>query len=421
MFQGLSLEQAPPYNIPLRFFITGAVYLSVFAFVLAVNVWGIESRFDYASIAITHTLTVGFFTHIMVGAMFQMIPVMLGIAYKNVERNANIIYTLINLGVVLFISGFLSNLTPLMHSGGLLLLGGIGYFAYLSFSTVFQSSEKDFLIKNFAASFALLFVATVFGFVALIGHSGFVNSVKFGDIHMALMLFGWVFILVNAVSYRIIPMFFVAKEFPQLLKEWLYVVVLTLLFAFVYFRLSDNFAFLGIIKVFLGLCVFIFALASIVILRNRKRARSDLSINLWYFSMINASIAALLFAVESYVEKDLSFYIAFFALFGGIYALMNAMLYKIVPFLTWFHLSSSMVFDAEMSQVIPKKKMQIQTYFYYGAYVAFGLGFFSRYFIVAGALLFFTSSLILLGNMIAGYRYYKEYIKKKIEFDMPQA
>ncbi len=421
MFQGLSLEQAPPYNIPLRFFMTGAFYLCLFALVLAANALGIESRFDYASIAVTHTLTIGFFTHVMFGAMFQMIPVMLGIAYKSVVRNANIIYALINLGVLLFLGGFLFNITPLMHSGGLLLGGGFLYFAFLSFSTVFESSEKDFLVRNFAASFALLFVATIFGFIALIGHSGFVNSVQFGDIHIALMLFGWVFLLINAVSYRIIPMFFVAQEFPKIIKEWLYIAVLALLFGFVYFRLSDNFALLGIIKALLALCVVIFALMSIVILKNRKRARSDLSINLWYFSMANATMAALLFAAQSYMDVDLSFYIAFFALFGGVYALMNAMLYKIVPFLTWFHLSSSMVFEAEMSQVIPKKKMQIQTYFYYAAYIAFGLGVFSRYFVVVGTLLFFISSAILLANIIAGSRYYREYIKKKVEFDMPKA
>ncbi len=421
MFQGLSLEQAPPYNIPLRFFITGALYLCIFSLVLAANTMGIESRFDYASIAVTHTLTIGFFSHIMFGAMFQMIPVMLGIAYKNVVRNANIIYTFVNLGVLLFLSGFLLYSTPLMNFGGFLLAGGFGYFAYLSFSTVFESSEKDFLIQNFAASFALLFVATIFGFVALMGHSGFVNSVKFGDIHIALMLFGWVFILIDAVSYRIIPMFFVAREFPKFMKEWLYVVVLALLFGFVYFRLSDNFVFLGFVKVALAFCVLVFAITSIVILKNRKRARSDLSINLWYFAMTNPVIAALLFAAESFVQTDLSFYIAFFALFGGIYALMNAMLYKIVPFLTWFHLSSSMVFEAEMSQVIPKNRMQIQTYFYYAAYIAFGLGIFSRYFVVAGALLFFVSSAMLLANIVTGQRYYQEYIKKKVEFDMPTA
>ncbi|SFV50013.1 hypothetical protein MNB_SM-7-225 [hydrothermal vent metagenome] len=421
MFQGLSLEQAPPYKIPLRFFITGAIYLLLFAALSALFSFGIQSRFEYNSIAITHTLTIGFFAHIMVGAMFQMIPVMLGIAYKNVVRNANIIYALLNGGILLFIGGFLTEITPVMHSGGMLLLFGFLYFAYLSFSTVFESVEKDYLIKNFASSFALLFIATIFGFIALMGHSGFVSSVKFGDIHIALMLFGWVFLLVNAVSFRIIPMFFVAKEFPKILKEGNYIAILGLLFAFVYFRLADNFEALKFVQMLLGVVVASFALMTLWILKKRKRARSDLSINLWYFSMANVIIVVLLFIIDVWSGYDLAFGIAFFALFGGIYALINAMLYKIVPFLTWFHLSSSMVFEAEMSAVIPKKMMELQTYLYYLAYISFGLGFFSRYFVVAGALLFLFSSAMLLKNLITGYRYYQEYIKKKVDFSMPQA
>ncbi len=415
MFQGLSLEQAPPYRIPLRFYMTGAFYLIVMSVMLAWYALALQSRFDYASIALTHALTIGFFTHIMFGSLFQMLPVMLGIAYKSVVRDANIIYVLLNAGVVLFVAGFLSGMTPLLHSGGAMLGIAFLYFGFLSFGTVFESVEKDYLVQNFAASFALLFVATIFGFIALLGHSGFVSSVKFGEIHIALMLFGWVFILINAVSYKIIPMFFVAKEFPSFMKQALFAVVLVLLFGFIYFRLADNFTALAFIKTALAACVILFALQSIWILKNRKRARRDISIDLWYFSMANAVVAAVLFSVSAWVDAELSFFIGFFALFGSIYALMNAMLYKIVPFLTWFHLSSSMVFDAEMSEVIKRSAMKRQLYFFYGAYISFLLGYFNGYFIVAGALLFAVSSFLLLLNIIHGYRYYNEYIKKAVD------
>ncbi len=414
MFQGLSLEQAPPYAIPLRFYITAGVYLTLLSILVVLFGSGIASRFEYAAIASVHTLTIGFFSHIMFGSMFQMLPVMLGIPYANVVRNANIIYALINVGVILFISGFLSETIPLMHAGGSALLFGFLYFSYLSFNTVFQSKEKDFLVQNFASSFALLFVASIFGFIALLGHSGVVDTVKFGDIHISLMLFGWVFLLLNAVSYRIIPMFFVANEFPKLLKGRLYMIVMALLFGFVLFRLGENMQALSVVKILLAVCVVVFTAFSMLILKKRKRARRDISIDLWYFSMTNLTIAALLFAVSDFVDVKLSFSIGFFALFGGIYALINAMLYKIVPFLTWFHLSSSMVFEAEMSEVIKRKKMQLQVWFYYGSYVAFAATFLFKTLLFVGAVLFFISSVLLLLNIVGGYRYYQEYIKKKI-------
>lgn len=406
MFQGLSLEQAPPYAIPLRFYITGAIYLLLLSVLTLLYVGGIQSRFDYASIALTHTLTIGFFSHIMIGSMFQMLPVMLGTPYADVVRNANIIYIALNFGVVLFVGGFLSETLLLMHFGGSALLVAVLYFAYLSLNTVFQSEEKDFLVQNFAASFALLFIATIFGFLALLGHSGVVDSVKFGDIHIVLMLFGWIFLLLNAVSYRIIPMFFVAREFPDFMKKRLYIAVLSLLFLFVFFRLWDNFAALSVVKVFLALCVIVFSVWSISIIKNRKRARSDISITLWYFAMANMTIASILFAICDYISKEFAFAIGFFALFGGVYALINAMLYKIVPFLTWFHLSSAMVFEAEMSEVIKRKQMQLQTWFYFASYVAFIIGGIWKIFLFIGIAIFFLSSLMLLRNLLGGYRYY---------------
>ncbi len=415
MFQGLSLEQAPPYAIPLRFYITGGVYLVVLSVLTALFGTQIQTRYEYEAIALTHVLTIGFFSHIMIGSMFQMLPVMLGIPYKNVVTNANLIYGLLNLGAVLFVGGFLSETTLSMHLGGSMLLGAFLYFAYLSFNTVFQSQEKDFLVQNFAASFALLFVATVFGFIALIGHSGFVDTVRFGEIHIALMLFGWVFLLIDAVSYRIIPMFFVANEFPKLLKEHLYKLILLLLLGFVFFRLDENLHLVSVLKILLALCVMVFAFFSIKILKNRKRARSDISVTLWYFSMLNLSVAASLFGVDDFFKTDVALAVGFFAFFGGIYALINAMLYKIVPFLTWFHLSSSMVFEAEMSEVIQRKRMQWQVWFYFASYATFLLTPFGSFFVVVASILFFLSSSMLLSNIVGGYGYYKEYIKKKVD------
>ena len=415
MFQGLSLEQAPPYKIPLRFYITGGVYLVMLGVLSLLYAPSLESRYSYEAIALTHTLTIGFFSHVMFGSMFQIIPVMLGIAYKNVVRNANIIYAMLNVGIVFFLIGFLTHTLAMLHIGGSVLLGGFLYFGYLSFSTVFESVEKDFLVQNFAASFALLFLGSIFGFIALLGHSGFVSSIKFGAIHIALMLFGWVFILVNAVSYKIIPMFFVAKEFPEILKRWLYVAVIVFLFGLIYFRLGDDYVATHIMLVLLSGCVILFATMSIWILKNRKRARRDLSVDLWYFAMANIIAAACLIPVDNFFEKDLSLFIAFFGLFGGIYALINAMLYKIVPFLTWFHLSSSMVFEAEMSQVIPKDAMQKQVYLYFFSYGAFVVSFFWTFALILGSILFIASSLLLLRNIIQAQRYYNEYIKKKVD------
>ena len=413
MFQGLSLDQAPPYKIPLQFYITATLYLIAFAVVFALYSTSIANRFDYDAIALTHFLTLGFFTHIMFGSMFQMIPVMLGLAYKNVVRNANIIYYTLNLGTLLFFSGFLTAKTALLHAGGTLLLASFLYFSLLSLKTVLESENKDFMVKTFATSFTLLALGSIFGFLALLVHAGVLFYPYFGDIHIALMVFGWVFLLINAVSYKIIPMFFVAKEFPGWIKNSFYLSVMFLLISFIVLREGEFLEVSQAVLVVVALLTIIFALFSIMILSKRKRKRKDLSITLWYFSMVNLILAALLFIYRSFFEYEyLDLVIGFFVLFGGIYALINAMLYKIVPFLTWFHLSSNMVFDAEMSQVILKKDMQLQVNLYYISYLFMLFVPLWSFMGSIAALVFSVASVLLFKNILTAYRYYNEYIKK---------
>jgi len=412
MFQGLSLDQAPPYKIPLQFYIAGVLYLTIFSMLFAFKGIDIVSRYDYNALALTHLFTLGFFTHIMFGSMFQMIPVMLGLAYKNVVRNANIVFYTLNIATLLFISGLVTQLTPLLHAGGTLLLFAFGYFSFISLKTVLRSENKDFMVKSFATSFFLLGVGAVFGFIALLSHMGIVSKAYFGDLHIAFMLFGWIFLLINAVSYKIIPMFFVAKEFPKLIKNGFFSIILIALLLFGTAHILELFKLSTAILLFLTLIVLIFAIMSITILRTRKRKRKDLSITLWYFAMANIIIAALLFVIGLfYTYPYLDLAIGFFTLFGGVYALINAMLYKIVPFLTWFHLNSNMIFEAEMSQVIVKKDMQRQVSFYYTAYLFFLLIPFFKIATFGAIFFFMLSSLLLFLNLVNAYQYYTNYIE----------
>ena len=410
MFQGLSLDQAPPYNIPLRFYITGSLYLVLFGIVVLFFGLHVNSRHDYEAIAITHILTLGFFSHIMIGSMFQMIPVMLGLAYEDVVKRSNIIYILLNVGIIAFVLGFFLVKIPLIHIGGSALALGILFFGVISLQTVLKSVEKDFLVKNFLSAFGSLFVGAVFGFLAVLGQSGVVDAVMYGDIHMTLMLFGWIFLLINAVSYKIIPMFFVANEFPSFLKNYLYLSMIVSLVLFTSGRLSENIFLYESASWMLVLGVVVFALYTVLILRKRKRARRDISIDLWYFSMANIIIASILS-----LYGDMYQLIAFFTLFGGAYALINAMLYKIVPFLTWFHLSSNMVFDAEMSEVIKKKQMMLQVRFYFTSYILYLGSFFFGFLFIPASLAFVISSVVLMKNIFDGSKYYQEYIVKKVD------
>ena len=417
MFKGLTLEQAPPYTIPVKFYLTASLYLMILSIAALFYGLHISSRFDYEVIGLTHIFTLGFITHIMFGSLFQMLPVMLGTAYTNVIRDAKIIYLFLNIGLICFTLGFFTNTAPFLYIGGTLLTATFLYFSLRSLKTVFTSEAFNALTQNFAASFVALFIAVVFGLSALLGHFGWLDSIKYGNVHIAFMLFGWVFILIMSVSYKIIPMFFVAKEFPLMLQKRLYIVVLLLLFLFAYAQIQEQSFMLSVVKVLLSFCVILFALFSMKILRQRKRARKDISITLWYFAMTNTIFAALLFTTATLLHVNIYIYIGFLTLLGALYPLINAMLYKIIPFLTWFHLSSNMVFEAEMGDVISKKNMSYQINLYYVSFFFALFSHFSHYFIIIAAIVFFFSALLLFKNILGALQYYKEYIKKKVVFE----
>src|SRR3989339_1081478 len=79
MYQGLSLEQAPPLEIPFRFFLTAPLFLAGAGLLLA---WLGADLVLFpgapSTIALTHSVTLGWLAMIMLGAFYQMIPVMIG-------------------------------------------------------------------------------------------------------------------------------------------------------------------------------------------------------------------------------------------------------------------------------------------------------------------------------------------------------
>ena len=76
---GLTLESLPPINIPLRFFLTAPWFGMLAALLLLFSGPGLwSSSWNPALIGLTHLVTLGFVTMTMLGALFQLLPVLSG-------------------------------------------------------------------------------------------------------------------------------------------------------------------------------------------------------------------------------------------------------------------------------------------------------------------------------------------------------
>jgi len=77
---GLSFEQAPPFALPLRFFLTAPLFLLAAAGLIVWAPEALASRWTPQALALTHALTLGFLAMVMLGALMQMLPVVAGAA-----------------------------------------------------------------------------------------------------------------------------------------------------------------------------------------------------------------------------------------------------------------------------------------------------------------------------------------------------
>ena len=100
---GLSLDQAPPLSIPASFFLTIPVGILVAGFLMLTTVAAaFGSPWTPQAVALTHTGTLGILTMGMVGALYQMTPVVAGTPVP-FARLAHIVHLLIMVGLAGFL------------------------------------------------------------------------------------------------------------------------------------------------------------------------------------------------------------------------------------------------------------------------------------------------------------------------------
>ena len=105
---GLSIDQAPPISAPLRFFITAPIFGLIAGILMFFNESSVlMGRYAVDSIVIAHALTIGFLGFVMLGALTQMLPVLVGAKMPQVEFVAKYSYGLLSVGLLSMIFGML--------------------------------------------------------------------------------------------------------------------------------------------------------------------------------------------------------------------------------------------------------------------------------------------------------------------------
>ena len=375
MFQqnGLSLDQAPPISVVFKFFFSASLFGMLAGILILFWQTDIFDPSSTAAITIIHTLTLGVMASFMLGALFQMLPVIAGVVIQDPIRKSQWVQIPFVLGTISLLLAFgLPQYHHLYWLASLLLgvsLLGIAAtmlknLARLKYHT---PSSKGMMLALF--SFIALIVAALYLTLSLSGLTEGVYYSNVKEVHYSFGLFGWITLLIISISFQVIEMFYVTPPYPKWTIRYLTGTILALLVI----KALCLFLFpVAVVPVTMALSLLFIGFAALTLYRltQRKRPLADATIWFWRTGM-SSLIISMLFWLFSLVIPNIEIktvsYIAFvsFAL-----SVVFAMFYKIVPFLTWFHLNAQGYFTAPMMHEVIHPKTAKKHYWIHLAAIA---------------------------------------------------
>lgn len=415
----LSLDQAPPLSVPLRFFLTAPLFALAAA---AVMVWQgaalFDSRWNPAMLGITHLLTLGFMAMVMLGAVMQMLPVVAGTPVSRPARVAALIHTLVTGGIVALCVGLIFTV-PLALKIALPLLGGaLLLFAALVVFTLRRAMPQNMTARAMRLAALMLAATVLLGLILLSNHAfGWWLQARepLSDLHLVWGLLGWVGLLVIGVAYQVVPMFQLTPAYPAKLARWLTPALFGLLLALVPALYLPPLRFA--LELLLAAGFALFALTTLRLQAQRRRKLPDVSLNFWRIGLgslllaIALWLAAQMFpALRAMPRYDIL--LGALMIVGFAMSVINGMLYKIVPFLIWFHLQTRRGAHGlpapNVREILPEARTRPQLWLHFVALATLLAAIISPIlFTTPAALLFGASNLWLWLNLVAASRVYR--------------
>jgi hypothetical protein len=368
----------------------------------------------------THAVTLGFLAMVMLGALLQMLPVVAGAVFPAARVVAAVSHVALAAGTAALMAGFLTGAPAWLNAAAGVL--GAGFAVFLVAASVSLVRAQASVTVSGIRLAAVSLVFTVLLGVALALLRAGTWSAAGADVaaaaHMTLGLLGWVLLLVIGVAYQVVPMFQLTPPYPPRVARWLAGTLFALLLLHAAVPAVSPLA--GrVVDGAIAAGVLLFAVATLRLQARRRRKLADVTLDYWRLGMASliASVAAWLAAQFSsaWAQSD-AYPVLLGVLFVGGFAVsvVNGMLYKIVPFLAWFHLQSQLQARVgsipTMKQMIaePAMRWQFRVHVLTVALLAVGSVFPHEMHAAAGVALA-VSALFLWFNLLSAVRRYRRY------------
>jgi len=410
--QSLSYDAAPAFSTPLRFFLTAPAFgIAAGATLLAVPEL-LDSRWTPGALAVTHLLAVGFMLSVMLGALLQILPVVAGAVIPLSGAVSTVVHLALTAGAICLAwglgSGSHAYLVPAtVLLGGALILFLVAAAIGLRRAPIAQATPRDLRLALLGFGIA---VTLGIALALVLARDVTLPLLMVLKLHIGWALLGGAGILLVATSWVVVPMFQITPNYPVTLTRFWAMgtgAVLVLWSAAVLGELvSAEFA---LAIVLTGLCV-VFAVSTLRLQRQSRRSVPDVTMRAFQLGMASfiAGLACVLVAHQS-DQTVWPVLAGILVLHGGFVSVIVGMLYKIVPFLAWLHLTQEKGKAPNMKKLQPDTPVRRQLLMHAAALavlVAAALGGHTVLVRLAGGVLVIEFAWLLanLLKVIAAYR-----------------
>lgn len=418
----LTFEQTPALSVPLRFLLTAPLFAVCASLVL---LWfgpeAMASRWSPVTLAITHLLTLGFLAMCMIGALLQMLPVVAGIDIPHTSLVGGVTHAMLVAGTLTLASAFLLSTPTLFKIAIPLLVGAFVWLFIAGLRGVWKASGNTAMLTAIRLALTSLLIALTLGATAASGFAWPLGLplMVITDLHAAWGLLGWVGLLVVGISFQVVPMFQVTPVYPEVVTQWLArgAFGLLLLWSAALF-FGPDLPWHGMLFTTIAGAYIAFSLTTLYLLKQRKRPKPDATTMFWRTSLTSLlGCAALWCGGRLFPQADITpaypLVIGILFIVGFGYSVINGMLYKIVPFLVWYHLQNKLVGGCtkapNVKQLLPDVVAERQFRMHLLSLILLlGGAIFPQWLAHVGGLAFGLSSAWLWINLMKAARVYRQ-------------
>lgn len=385
---GLRLDQAPPLAVPAAFFLIAPIGLvAAGGLLLAEGAGALATPWAPATLALTHLGTLGLLAPVMMGALYQLAPVLAGAPVGRV-RLAHVVQMLWAVGVAGLASGLLAGTRPGLLMALSALTPAVVVFLVQLGLALGRAPTRNQTVQGMRLAVGLFALVAFLGIWMAHGHLGDPFPGPRGlwiQVHLCAGLLGWVGGLLTAVSWQILPMFYLARPFPSWTMRagrglvaagvLLPVGVLALQWAGVVTGKSAVYL-AGLLALPAVFAVWVLhPVAAMYGLAHRRRRRPEPSLTAWRVGLAVGPVLAVLavLAVPS-PNPRFGLLLGWLAIFGWAGMIIHGMLTRIVPFLGWFHWYSALAGKQpvpSLRDMLPARSVRVGTWLHL---VAVGIG-----------------------------------------------